>query len=514
MTIYQVDSEDANFLFLESTESPTHISLLYLYDQSAMGERRVRFTEIRQHLGQRINSAPVFRQKVRFVPGNIDFPYWEDDACFDLDFHVRHIALPKPGDWRQFCIQVSRLHSRPLDLNRPLWELYVIEGLDKVEGCPPDSFALYFKVHHGAMDEYTALELMQSLHVHAAGAQEHERARQHVTHLPSVAPGAVEMVLRGLLNNTLRSSRLALQLATRYRTLGKIAAGLGFRLLRRAVDGEPVSGSATTRFANPLGRARIFEGGFYSRALIERFAAEVPGATPSHVVLAICGEAMRAYLEQHGELGEEPLQALLSVNVRNAGAHALIGNRIAVNQIALHTGTAYPIDRLQAIYSTHNHLHSVEGGELTSVRLRSLYENLPAPVMAWLGRTAHRKNSLGQRLMSAGNCGVTEMTGSIRPLYLLGARMVGFTGIPPVYNGCGLMFTASTYDDKFGLTFTSDRDMLPDPKLMRQCLDDAVLGIERYLASSARPSPAAAKKQRAKQAATGQSPPRRRARCA
>jgi diacylglycerol O-acyltransferase len=501
VAIYQVDSEDANFLFLESTESPTHISLLYLYDQSAMGARKVRFTEIRQHLGQRINSAPVFRQKVRFVPGNIDFPYWEDDVRFDLDFHVRHIALPKPGDWRQFCIQISRLHSRPLDLSRPLWELYVIEGLDQVEGCPPGSFALYFKVHHGAMDEFTALELMQSLHVHTPDAQDHDRARQHVTHLPSAAPGAVEMVVRGLINNTLRSGRLALQMAARYRTLGKIAAGLGFRLMRRAVDGEPVSGSATTRFAKPLGRARIFEGGFYARSLIERFAAEVPGATPSHVVLAICGEAMRAYLEQHGELGDESLQALLTVNVRNAGAHALIGNRIAVNQIALHTATAYPIDRLQAIYSSHNHLHSIEGGELTSIRLRSIYENLPAPVMAWLGRNAQRKNSVGQRLLSTGNCGVTEMTGSTRPLYLLGARLFGFTGIPPVYNGCGLMFTASTYGDKLSLTFTSDRDMLPDPHRMRQCLDDAVLGIERYLANGPHPSrksrPEPAKKPRA-----------------
>ena len=99
MAIYQVDSEDANFLFLEKTESPTHISLIYLYDQSALGDKPVRFTQIRQHMANRINSAPVFRQKVRPTPGNIDFPYWEDDARFDLDFHVRHLALPKPGDW-------------------------------------------------------------------------------------------------------------------------------------------------------------------------------------------------------------------------------------------------------------------------------------------------------------------------------------------------------------------------------------------------------------------------------
>ena len=154
MSIYQVDSEDANFLFLEKTESPTHISLLYLYDQSQMGEGMVRFTQIRQHIANRLNSAPVFRQKIRGTPANIDYPYWEEDSHFALDFHLRHLGLPKPGDWRQFCIQISRLHSRPLDLTRPLWELYVIEGLDNFEGCPPHSFALYFKVHHAAMEEF------------------------------------------------------------------------------------------------------------------------------------------------------------------------------------------------------------------------------------------------------------------------------------------------------------------------------------------------------------------------
>ena len=106
MAIYQVDSEDANFFFLEKTESPTHISLVYLYDQSGLGNEPVRFTQICQHMANRINSAPVFRQKIRPAPRNIDFPYWEDDHQFDLDFHVRHLALPKPGDWR-----ASRRHG-------------------------------------------------------------------------------------------------------------------------------------------------------------------------------------------------------------------------------------------------------------------------------------------------------------------------------------------------------------------------------------------------------------------
>lgn len=481
MSIYQVDSEDANFLFLEKTESPTHISLLYLYDQSALGESVVRFTQIRQHIANRLNSAPVFRQKIRQAPGNIDFPYWEDDRQFDLDFHVRHLALPKPGDWRQFCIQISRLHSRSLDISRPLWELYVIEGLDNVEGCPANSFALYLKVHHGAMDEFTAQELMQSLHLHKPDPRQHESSHQRVAHLDAVAPTKVQMVAMGLVNNTLRSTRLAVQLVTNWSTLGRIAAGLAIRLARKAVDGESISGTPSTRFAAPLSQTRVFEGGFYSRSLIESYAAEVPGATTSHAILAICGEAMRAYLQGLGELGEEPLLAMLSVNVRNAGAHALIGNHIALTQISLHTDLDYPVQRLQAICATHPELNNIEMDELTSFRLRSLYENLPAPLMAWLGKTANSENSVQRGMLAAGNCGVSEMSGSDKPLYLMGARLIGFTGIPPLFSGCGLMFTASTYCDRIGLTFVSDKTKVPDPRIMRYCLDEAVARVEAAL---------------------------------
>jgi WS/DGAT/MGAT family acyltransferase len=490
VAIYQVDSEDANFLFLEKTESPTHISLLYLYDQSAMGGDFVRFTQIRQHVANRLNSAPVFRQKIRQTPGNLDFPYWEDDKQFDLDFHIRHLGLPKPGDWRQFCIQIARLHSRPLDISRPLWELYVIEGLDNVEGCPPNSFALYLKVHHGAMDEFTAQELMQSLHLHKPDPHQHEHSQQKVAHLVAKAPSTTQMLAFGLVNNTLRSSRLALQLVANWSTLGRIAAGLSLRLMRRAVDGESVSGSPSTRFAAPLSSSRVFDGGFYSRELLEKYAAEVPGATVSHALLAICGETMRTYLQGLNELGAEPLQAMLAVNVRNAGAHALIGNNIAVSQVALHTDLDFPVSRLQAIYATHPELQSIENEELTSFRLRSLYENLPAPLMAWLGRNANSENSVARGVLSAGNCGVSEMSGSDKPLYLMGARLLGFTGIPPLFSGCGLMFSTSSYCDRMGITFVSDSSMIPDSRVMRRCLDDAVHKVEQYLQEKNKSKPA------------------------
>jgi WS/DGAT/MGAT family acyltransferase len=461
----------------------------------------VRFTHILEHLRNRVNSARVFSQKIRRLPADLDYPYWVDDGKFDLDFHVRHLALPKPGDWRQFCIQVSRLHSRALDMSRPLWELYVIEGLDKVAGMPPNSFAIFFKVHHCAMDEFTAQELLQSLHCDSPNTRQHESSGQHIAHLPAVAPGTVEMLVRSLVNNSVRTLRLALQSANNFRTLSKIVTRLSIRLAHRAVEGD-AGNSPAARFSQPLSTARVFEGAFYPRQLFEDYLREVPGATLTHAVLAICGETMRRYLERHGEMGESSLQALLEVNVRNAGAHALVGNRIAINQIDLHTPIIFPIGRLQAIYAANRELQSIENAELTSFRLRSLYENVPAPLLAWLGRMANRNNSLNRAVMSGSNLGLAQLKGSDKPLYLLGARLHGFTGIPPLYSGCGLNFSASTHADLVGLTFTSDRNMMPDPEVMRACLDETVAQLTGFLqsgkgaAGAAAPGTAGARKRR------------------
>jgi len=291
------------------------------------------------------------------------------------------------------------------------------------------------------------------------------------------------MILRGLLNNSVRSVRLAVQSASNLRTLSKILTRLSIRAAHNAVDADASGNNTLSRFAQPLSTSRVFEGSFYPRQLFEDYLREVPGATLSHAVLAICGETMRRYLERHGEMGEGSLQALLEVNVRNAGAHALIGNRIAINQIELHTPIIFPVGRLQAIFTANPELQSIENAEFTSFRLRSLYENLPAPLLAWLGKMSNRRNSPYRAVMTEGNLGLAELKGSDKPLYFLGARLHGFTGISPLYSGCGLMFSASTHADNIGLTFTSDRNMLPDPEIMRACLDETIGELDSYLKS-------------------------------
>ena len=152
----QTSGLDAAFLFTETPNAPMHIGSVGIFDPSTAPDGIVRFKRIIQTAMERAHLAPYLRQRLIEVPFNADFPYWVRDESFDPEFHIRHIALPRPGDWRQLCIQVARLQARPLDRARPLWELYVIEGLDNVKGIPPGCFALVTKLHHAAIDGVTS----------------------------------------------------------------------------------------------------------------------------------------------------------------------------------------------------------------------------------------------------------------------------------------------------------------------------------------------------------------------
>jgi WS/DGAT/MGAT family acyltransferase len=159
----QVSGLDATFLFLETQNAPMHIGSVGIFDPSTAPDGIVRFKRIIQTVEERAHLAPYLRQRLVEVPFNADFPYWVRDESFDPEFHIRHIALPKPGDWRQLCIQVARLQARALDRSRPLWELYIIEGLDNVEGIPPGCFAMVTKLHHAAIDGVSSQAIAAAL---------------------------------------------------------------------------------------------------------------------------------------------------------------------------------------------------------------------------------------------------------------------------------------------------------------------------------------------------------------
>jgi WS/DGAT/MGAT family acyltransferase len=200
----QLSGLDSAFLFMETPNAPMHIGSVAIFDPSTAPEKLVRLKRIIKTLEERAHLAPYLKQRLVEVPFNADFPYWVRDESFDPEFHIRHLALPKPGDWRQLCIQIARLNSRQLDRSRPLWELYVIEGLDNVEGIPPGSFAFVSKTHHAAIDGVTSSDVGSAMCDPTPKIRQVEAAKEWKA---DKTPSALELSIMAHHNNVTRPQR-------------------------------------------------------------------------------------------------------------------------------------------------------------------------------------------------------------------------------------------------------------------------------------------------------------------
>ena len=155
----QLGWQDNFFIVMETPRTPAHASYVSICDPATSPKDVVTFDDITEAFRRRLPLVPTFRRKLVRVPLGLDQAYWLEDADFDLEYHLRELALARPGNWKQLCTQVARLHSRPLDLTRPPWECTMIEGLDAIDGIPEGSFALALKVHHAAIDGVAGVDM-------------------------------------------------------------------------------------------------------------------------------------------------------------------------------------------------------------------------------------------------------------------------------------------------------------------------------------------------------------------
>ncbi|HPU15488.1 MAG TPA: wax ester/triacylglycerol synthase family O-acyltransferase, partial [Polymorphobacter sp.] len=202
----QLSATDASFVYMETPNTPMHIGSIAIYDPSTAPNGLVRYKDILAHIEARLHTARSFRQRLVQVPGNLDHPYWIEDPDFDLEFHVRHIALPAPGDWRQLCILTARIHARPLDMSKPLWEFTIIEGLDNIPGLPKGSFALLSKVHHAAIDGMSGVDMTSGIHSLEPGAAPPKEDKPWKA---DARPGVGELLFRSYINSIGQPMRLA-----------------------------------------------------------------------------------------------------------------------------------------------------------------------------------------------------------------------------------------------------------------------------------------------------------------
>jgi diacylglycerol O-acyltransferase len=465
----QLTGLDASFLYMETANAPMHISGLSIYDQSTAPGGLVRFKDIVENTNNRLMGLPVMTQKLLNVPMNLDHPYWVTDGAYDPEFHIRHIALPKPGDWRQLCIVISRLHARPLDRAHPLWELYIIEGLDNVEGVPKGSFAMFSKTHHAAIDGTSGMELTAATH---DLSPDYKRAHKAATVSIDSEPSSMELLLRSQFNNIRKPFHLISVARNTVPGMARVVAGLSKGQLSR------VKNIPRTRFNGSVSPHRVFDAISVPLDDVKKIKNFVTGATVNDAAITIVGGALRKYLKAHDELPQQSLAAMAPINVRSDKDKAG-GNIVATMTVQVRSDIEDPIKRLQAVHES-----SSKAKELTNAigakTMTDYTQFIPATLTAQAARLASRWG-LMNRMSPQFNCVITNVPGPPIPLYNTGAKMVANYGTGPVQDGLGLFHVIGSYCGQFTVSATCCRVMMPDPAFYRPCLQES---FEELLAAA------------------------------
>ncbi len=461
----QLSPQDAQFLYMETEDNHIQVTAVAVFDPSTVpGGKTVRFKEILAHIERRLHMSPVFRRRLSRVPLELDYPYWVDDENFDLEYHVQHVRLPVPGDWRQFCILLSRFHARPLDLARPLWEMLVIEGLDHVEGLPEGGYAIATKLHHAAVDGASVMNFYRALvDIDNKGTPAVPLDSVEVTHSPR--PGLVSMGLRAAWN-TVRSPIGMTDAVMRSAPAIYRWAQKSLSTERRASHPVP-----DTRFNCNTSPHKMFGATSCALDTVKAIRTAVPGSTINDVILTVCGGALRRYLRHHEELPGDSLVAWVPINARR-GAHdggEDIGNHLASMTTPIYTDIEDPLERLQRVHGATRESKAARSG--VSARLMTnLSQHVPSATLVTAGRLVLRAG------VAANLCNlfISNVPGPQVPVYMNGAKQVASYGLAPLVDGMGLFIATPSYDGKISFNVTSTRETLPDIDFFVGCIDESL----------------------------------------
>ena len=468
----QLSGSDAFFLYSDKPGRHQHLSTIYLYDPSAAPGGSLEFPTILEHVRKRIGTSRIFRQRLVEVPLNVDYPYWIHDEHFDLEFHVRHIALPQPGDWRQFCILASRLHARPVDMHRPVWEMYVIDGLDNVSWLPEGAFAVLVKVHHVALDDVTEDDFTVALHDLEAMPEAEEVKQRWFS---EKEPGAAQLLALAWFNNTIKLIETGQSLIDRI-------PGIGANPLKPdEVLHFDQESAPKTRFDDSVSPHRVLAPFTFDLSELERIKAALADATLKDMIFAVCSGALRRYLIDKNELPEQSLYALVPLHVHDRDDEGVPGHRVQLIRIGLMTHVDDPLERLAMIREEMQEARALK--PISAREMAEMQDVLPSAAMTLAARAISAEFGPGRRYRDNHNTVISVHPGPSQPLYLCGARLVGYTSMGALMDNLGLNHTATIYDDKVTIAPVCDRQMMPDPAFYYECLSasfDELVAAARY----------------------------------
>ncbi|HEY2636321.1 MAG TPA: wax ester/triacylglycerol synthase family O-acyltransferase [Solirubrobacteraceae bacterium] len=495
----QLTSLDAQFLALENQRQTGHVGALAMLDTSTAPGGEVTRADICRLTAERLPLLPPMRWKLAEVPFGLDYPYWIEDPDFDLDYHIREIALPAPGSDAQLAAQVARLHSRPLDRARPLWEFYVVHGHESGQT------ALVSKIHHAVIDGMSGAEIMGLLL--DLGPEGREPPDPDVAGERGEAPGQWEMLGRGLVGlpryplRALRSLPSAvphldetpLGALPGAGTIGRTTRRLSRAALRRRPVADRTNVAAPrTIFNGRRSPHRRFAFGQLSLEEVKAIKNE-HGVTVNDVIVSICAGAVRRWLVAHDDLPDGPLIAQIPVSVRSDEQLGTYGNRILLMAEPFFVDEPDPVNRLRR---THEALMGMKERHkaLPADLLQDVNHFIPPAVFSRAAQLTFRL-STSRPGRPTWNLVVSNVPGPQFPLYLAGARLEANYPISVITDGLGLNITVMSYCGHLDFGLLADRDQMPDLWSVLEALRDEVVALK---AAGAPPRDSAPRRGRAR----------------
>ena len=457
----QLTELDYSFVQMESSRTPMHITPVMFYDQSGVKGGKLRFKDILKVFERNLHKSAVFRRKLAGGALGFDTTYWIEDPDFDLEFHVRHIALPQPGDWRQLCILMARLHARGLDMRRPLWEAYVIEGLNEVEGLPPKSFAILLKVHHAAIDGVSAAEILSAIH---SPTREREPPEVEDAWKGERQPSTMQVWSRAYWNNLRRPVKLI-------ETVGELVPNMIRASRSENPEEKPESSLTRTRFNGRISAYRVTDSLILDLSEVKAIRQSVQDVTVNDVIVSVVGGGMRKYLESLDELPESSLVCSAPINVRQERSSESKGNQVGMMSIRMATDVEDPIERLLAVssFARQSKAYSSAVGASTMMDIsQGLW-----PQFIGMGMRVATLAAVAGDVPLPVHTVVSNVPGPQVPLYRAGARLHLLTGMGPLMDMMGLFHGVISGAGKISINFVSCREMMPDPGFYRECLQEA-----------------------------------------
>jgi diacylglycerol O-acyltransferase / wax synthase len=437
---------DALFLYMETPETPMHIASVTIF--KPVSPRDDFFGRFREHVAARLDLLPSYRRRLEPTPLGIDHPAWVIEDKLDLDYHIRHEALPKPGGMEELRALVAQLHAVSLDRSCPLWEYHFIEGL---EG---GAFAVYAKVHHSTMDALAGMATLGVIFDFAPGA-EHEIPLQRIVP-PDVEPSDFIELTSTAVGDFIRQGwRAVTGLPGVARSLAKVAPNFGrdARFLFSYVKDMP-----RTPFNAAISGHRVYATSSLPLPDVRAFARS-RGVSINDVVLALCAGALRRYLVEHAALPAKALTAGVPVSIRPIG-NAQLNNQVFFTLSRLPTDVAEPLPRLAAAQVAGQEAKNLfsDMRDLVTMDISILGAPLVVTGLVRLWTGARASNYLTPFF----NVVVSNVPGPRQTMYCVGAPATHYFPVSIPYHGCALNITVQSYLDQLDFGLVACSETVPD----------------------------------------------------